>query len=474
MTPDFSNDLLGRLSGWATAEFGLRFPPDRWSELGRGVASAALELGIPDLAGWAEGLASGTAPVDHLRAVANHLTISETYFFRQRETFQALENEILPARLAFRRRQAAKLRLWSAGCASGEEPYSLAILLRERFPDVEPDRVVIAGTDVNSRVLGRATRGVYSEWSFRETPDWVRAGYFNRKSGGRYELVPETRRRVHFVQLNLAAPIYPAEFGERADFDVILCRNVLMYFSAEWQERILRRLVQALTPEGWLLVGPCDFAAAQPGELGLQFRSPGVFQKVDAGTPRRDSVPPFLPLTTPPPPVWAMPLLAVEAPVVAPFAPAAAPDAVPAVPEPVVVPAATEGDVASVRAQLHANRGELDEALAACEQAIATDKTNPGFYYLRACILQEQNRLDEAADAFRRVLYLEPHAVMAQFALGCLADRQGRRGDARHHLSIVLRMLSRRTRGDTVPGSEGLTVGRLRAVIEHNLSGDAA
>lgn len=470
MTPALPTDLLAKLSDWATSAFGLRFPPDRWNELGRGVASAALELGIPDLAGWAEQLAAGPAAAEHVAAVANHLTIPETYFFRHHETFALLEKEILPVRIAARRAHARALRLWSAGCASGEEPYSLAILLRERFPEVRADTVVISATDINSRVLARAERGVYSDWSFRDVPAWVKASSFQRRGAGRYEIAPELRRMVRYSILNLASPLYPAEFGERADLDVILCRNVLMYFSAAWQERIIARFHSALTAGGWLIVGPCDITAAQSAALHLRPVSPGIYQKsgaVDA-SPAVFSLPrAFEP---------ASPAVEAEQPeLVTPAAPATLEAAAPAPLEPSpVVASATKGDVASALAASHADRGELDEALAACDEAVAADKTNPGYHYLRACILQEQHRLSEAADAFRRVLFLEPSYVMAEFALGCIAAKQDRPDQARHHFKVVLHLLVGANRGDAVPRTDGLTVGRLRAVVEGNLAGDAA
>lgn len=469
MTPAFSSEVLARLSDWATAQFGLRFPPDRWNELARGMASAALELGISDLEGWAATLAD-LPPGEQLKTIANHLTISETYFFRHRETFTALEREIFPTRIAERRQQGRMLRIWSAGCASGEEPYSVAILLRQRFADFRPEQVAITGTDLNSRVLGRAQRALYSEWSFRDVPDVVKQGWFQRKPNGRHEVGPEIRKMVRFVQLNLAAPHYPAEFGERGDFDVILCRNVLMYFSAEWQERIVRRLTEALAPGGWLIVGPCDITAAQSAALVLRQSSPGIYQKVGAEELQRSatSVRPepatqaWLP-ADPPAPDQKRKAATIEK-----WMPPAAPASPP------IAAAASEGEAASRVAQSHADRGELNEALAACDAAIAADKTNASHHYLRACILQEQNRGAEAAEAFRRVLFLDPHSVMAEFALGCLAEREGRPEQARHHFTVVLRLLAEGNRGDAVPGSEGLTVARLRAVVERNLSNDAA
>lgn len=474
MNPELPEDVLSRLGDFATASFGLRFPPDRWSELGRGAASAALELGIADIAGWVETLLAGEATPAHLNALANHLTIPETYFFRQRETFTLLAETILPQRLAVRHEQGRPLRIWSAACSSGEEPYSIAILLRRIFPQLAPGAVVLHGTDINSHVLGRAKRGVYSEWSFRDTPEWVKAANFTRKPNGRYEIVRPVRQLVKFTRLNLADAIYPPEFGDRGDFDLILCRNVLMYFSAEWQARIIRRLVAALAPAGWLIVGPCDISVPQAVEWGLTPNGPGVFQRGEAATTPRAPTPLVTPVETArplPAALWLPPPMPAET------VPPSEPPADLSAPEPSGSPsnaAITESAVVSALAQARADRGELAEALAACDDAIALDRINPAFHYLRACILQEMGRLGEAAEAFRRVLFLDPDSIMAHFALGCLAERLGETEEARRQFSLVLRLLRTSNRGDVVPGGEGLTVGRLRAVVEDNLGDHAA
>lgn len=482
MTPGFSDDVLIRLSNFATATLGLRFPPDRWSDLARGVNLAALELGVANLAEWVDLLLAGGAMPAHIRALANHLTIVETYFFRHRETFTLLSDRILPERMKLSRAQARPLRIWSAACSSGEEPYSIAILLRRVFPDLPSAAVAVHGTDINSHVLGRAARGVYSEWSFRDTPAWVKSGNFARKPNGRYEISRDIRRMVTFTQLNFADPFYPPEFGAGADFDLILCRNVLMYFSAEWQQTILRRLVAALATDGWLIVGPCDIAGPQAAELGLKPVTPGIFVRsaIETGAETAGfaggSNPPALPV-----PIWpdAGPEFSSE--IEWPGATEEAPDLAAGRPDVagsagVDAPTATvaQEEVAFALAHARANRGELAEALAACDDALALDKVNPSLHYLRACILQELNRMSEAADAFRRVLFLDPRSAMAQFALGCLAERQGDVAEARRQFALVLQLLAEHNRGDVLPGGEGLTVGRLRALVENNLGHYAA
>lgn len=472
MTPAFSDDLLSRLSGFATNHFGLRFPPDRWRELGRGIASAALELGISDMDGWAEHLLIAYPPEEHLNAIANHLTIPETYFFRHRETFTLLEKEIIPARLAKRRAQGRPLRFWSAGCASGEEPYSLALLLRHAFPELSADSFVIQGTDINTHVLRRATQGLYTEWSFRDSPEWVKPFGFTRKANNRYELNPSLRAAVRFSKLNLTAPLFPAEFGERADMDVVLCRNVLMYFSAQWQNTVIKRLSQAMAPGAWLIIGPCDISPQQAQDYDLTLKGAGVFQKSPTSKARLDFTAPFVP------PPALLPAYLPEAPIldpgeIAPDVPAVSEIATPAdaslppVGDIPAAPIAVENGKADAWAC--ANRGELDLALNACDASLIEDRTNPDFHYLRGCILQELERIPEAIASFNRVLFLNRDSVMAHLALATLASRQEDPETARHHYSLVLRILKSHNPGEAVPGSEGLTVGRLRSVVEKSL-----
>ncbi|HRE83032.1 MAG TPA: CheR family methyltransferase [Opitutaceae bacterium] len=469
MTAALSEDLVGRLSGFVTQRFGLRFPPDRWNELSRGLASAALELGVSDLQGWAEHLATGGGTEEHLRAVANHLTVAETYFYRHRETFTLLEQKILPARLARRKSQFQPLRIWSAGCASGEEPYSIAILLRRAFSDLRPEQIQLHATDLNTHALLRAQNGVFTEWSFRDTPSWLKDFAFTRRGTHRYELRPEFRSLVRFSRLNLIAPLYPAEFGERADMDLILCRNVLMYFSAEWQRAVIARLAQALAPGGWLIIGPCDFSADQARALHLRSEGAGVFRKGLDSTASTVLSPAPKPLELP---------LQIEAPAPAPlpfFGLEATPETIStssASPERLPVDAVANPVVEDARA--HANRGELALALSVCEASLGENRTDEEVHYLRGCVLQELGRSEEAAQAFRTVLFLNPQSVLSHLALASLAWRSHENDTSRHHLLQVLRLLREHNPGESVPGSDGITVGRLRSVVESSLKHTAA
>src|SRR5262249_154107 len=136
-----------------------------------------------------------------MAALAEQLTVGETYFFRYAEQFQALTEAVIPARIAARRDQR-RLRILSVGCASGEEPYSLAILLRERFPALSSWNVDVLAFDINRSMVERARRARYGKWSLRETPEELQAKYF-RREGREFCLIDEVRSAVSFACRNL-------------------------------------------------------------------------------------------------------------------------------------------------------------------------------------------------------------------------------------------------------------------------------
>ena len=191
-------------------------------------------------------------PSEEMRSLAAELTINETYFLRGSEQFRALAGVVLPERIRVRASER-RLRLLSAGCASGEEAYSLAIILREHFPELESWQVHILGLDVNPLMVAKARKGRYSAWALRETPPAIRAKYF-RPDEDEYLLDERIRSMVTFEERNLAgaegASIHP-ENG----FDLILFRNVLMYFVPSAARQVIARIARALAPGGYLFLG---------------------------------------------------------------------------------------------------------------------------------------------------------------------------------------------------------------------------
>lgn len=185
-----------------------------------------------------------------LEIAAERLTTNETYFFREKAQLRAFREDVLPA-LARTRARQRRLRVWSAGCSTGEEAYTVAILILESGL-FEGWRIDVFGTDISRAALARARKGEYGRHALRETEDEDRARFFERVGEERWRIVDRVRRIVSFGHLNLADPRTFALVGA---VDVIFCRNVIIYFSAEVKRRLIGRFFDHLAPGGYLLLG---------------------------------------------------------------------------------------------------------------------------------------------------------------------------------------------------------------------------
>jgi chemotaxis protein methyltransferase CheR len=194
--------------------------------------------------------------------LASHLTTGETYFFREPSVFTMLEEEILPALMRARQQHARRLRFWSAGCATGEEPYSIAISINKVVPEMQNWHLTLLATDINPRFRQTASEGVYRQWSFRDTPPWITARYFSRQPGDRLAILPAIQNMVTFAYLNLVDDVYPSLLTNTTAMDVIFCRNVLMYLAPEQATKVVHRLYHALADGGWLIVSPSEASQA--------------------------------------------------------------------------------------------------------------------------------------------------------------------------------------------------------------------
>jgi chemotaxis protein methyltransferase CheR len=185
---------------------------------------------------------------DEFAALVDLLTIHETYFFREDHQLHALIREILPELM--KQREDRTLRIWSAGCSTGEEVYSIAMLLAEQQPFGDW-RLEISGSDISQRVLETARRGVYPTSAFRTTPRELQARYFHQDDGG-YRIDDSIKRRVNFFSFNLAEV---ERSGLLPKMDVIFCRNVIIYFDLPVKKRVAEMFWHQLRPEGYLLLG---------------------------------------------------------------------------------------------------------------------------------------------------------------------------------------------------------------------------
>ena len=255
MSPPLERADLDRLRALVTRRLGLRCEEGQPDLLGE-VARAQLErAGSPPFDAWLERLDRAPSGSADLRALARELTVNETFFFRNADNFRAFTELVLPERLRARAREK-RLRILSAGCSSGEEPYSLAVLVREALPDLASWDVKIVGVDLNPAVLERAAAGRYTAWSLRATSADARRRYF-RADGPDFVLDPAIRAMVTFEERNLAEED-PAFWNSLGPCDIVFCRNVLMYFTPEHSRDAVRRISHALLPGGYLFLGHAE------------------------------------------------------------------------------------------------------------------------------------------------------------------------------------------------------------------------
>jgi chemotaxis protein methyltransferase CheR len=366
-----------------------------------------------------------------LPALAPRLTVPETYFFRNSEQFRALADVAVPAST----RTDRPLRLLSAGCASGEEAYTLAIVVREAAPG---RAVRVTGVDVNPAVLDRARRGRYPEWSMRATPEPVRRRWF-RTEGTDVVVDPEIRDLVRFVPGNLADddPLWWTPGG----YDVIFCRNVVIYHSPDHVGAAIARLVAALAPGGFLFLGHAETAHGRVAGLDLRHsHETFYFQRtVDATAV---PAPPAIPNR---PPVTGRPRRPARPPA------RAGGDAVARAMnllrqehyDEALAQVATEPGTEAhlLRAVLLTDLGRIEEAEAECRRLLDTDGLHAGAHYLLAVTREGAGDPATAASHARTAAYLDPGFAMPRLRLGLLARSRGDTATARVEFAAALTLL---------------------------------
>ena len=467
-----SDILLSRLSEFVTTQMGLHFPRDRWRDLERGIVSASGEFRFNNAESCIESLVSSPLTKNQIETLASHLTVGETYFFREKKSLDALESRILPELIRLRSGKEKRLRIWSAGCCTGEEPYSIAILLQKLIPNLKHWNITLLATDINPKFLRKAYEGVYHEWSFREAPEWVKEHYFKKVRNDRYEILPSIKNMVKFSYLNLVDDIYPSLLSNTNAMDIIFCRNVLMYFTNEQVKKCAQKFYHSLVNGGWFLVSPSEtsqtvfqqFKTANFPDAFYYMKEANHVQPIkdfssynetqfdlpaDEETVRLDTKEIAFSLDE------TLNLVNPE------FVKGS--ETTENVNEKYTE--ATEPKSLIFLAHQYANEGKLVEALDLCRKAIEMDKLNPSHYFLLAVILQEHGRSTDAVNALNKVLYLDRKYTAAHYLLGNLLWQQGKIKESKNHFQNALALLTTFESDAVLPESGGMSVGRVKEII---------
>jgi chemotaxis protein methyltransferase WspC len=415
MTLARAADLLVRHAGLAPELLGPSVLPPA-------VARRQRALQLADQSAYVAHL---TSRPDELQALVEEVVVPETWFFRGGEVFAEL------AELVRRRPSVPPFRVLSAPCSTGEEPYSLAIALLEA--GVPPQAWSIDAIDISARALETARRGEYPELSFRETPAELRGRYF-RQSGKKWALCPSVRHAVHYRQGNLIAP---GVLAAEPPFDLIFCRNLFIYLTPDARARALDALDRLLAPEGILSLGHAE--PLRPGERNFaRFGREGLFLY------RREALPSATPGTAPEAPAAHLGAESAGRKCGSKFG-TCSPAASSKLAATSSSGSATAGDDHLVRARVHANAGQLADALALCRLCLSHSGPSADVYSLMGIVAQAQHDTTEAVRCFQKALYLEPEHGEALLHLMLLHEQQGQPARA----SLLRRRLQRARGGES-------------------------
>jgi chemotaxis protein methyltransferase CheR len=435
-----ADPLYYSLKAYLIEASGMSYYADKDEDLSGRIQRRLQALGLNDCAAYLGVLRDpikGRAELDEIIA---QVTIGETYFFRHSEHFDALREMVLPDLIA-RNQEKRTLRIWCAGCADGPEAYSIAILLWRHLPHKLIDwDVSILATDINRYSLERARAGKFSEWAFRATPDEVKQECFVPDGAG-WRIAARHKEWISFEHYNLISDPVCAPVTRWTPIDLIVCRNVMIYFDADVSQQMVQRFHGCLGEGGWLLVGPTE-PNLKTFQAFKTVNAPGVtlYQK---STPVRVSAP--APVAVVPVKRYAIPK---PAPVVVPL------------PEPTLD-----------EARALADRGDWLTAVEICERLLKKDSLNWQAQFYHALVLEHMGRREEAEAGLRRAIYLERQSALPHYYLGLLLQSKGNARQAARFFQNAIQLLEARADADSFAEADGITVAEMRKLAQMHLQG---
>jgi chemotaxis protein methyltransferase CheR len=433
---------------------GLVFYADRPESLAGHVGERMIERGLDDCRSYLSLLKEENPGSAELDKLVELLTIGETYFFRHRELFDALRDAVLPEIIG-RNGHSRRLRIWSAGCANGAEVYSLAIVLRRDLSHlVQGWNISIVGTDINRTFLAQAAVGDYEEWAFRGTPPELRRECF-QQGDKTWRIARQFREGVSFHYHNLVSGPFPATPCGRAAFDLILCRNVLIYFGPDFTERVISQLAECLAPEGWLAVGHAEHGTCfQAAFEAVSFPGAILYRK---SKPRE----------APSSPSGAVPAKTFLHGAHCTMAPRSV-EAASNVSRNRSTAGETPIDLQQIRAL--ADRGNIEAALRLCQARLTREPLNPIGYFYEALLLDLVGQHAPALRSLQKAIYLDRKFALAHYYSGLIREKLGLREEALTSFRNVAPLIAGRPETERLPEAEGLAVADLQELTRLHIA----
>jgi chemotaxis protein methyltransferase CheR len=403
VVPNLDEGQYQEIAARVARRSGMVFAPNRQVEARAGIARAMKASVATSPSAYLALVQRSTVALD---ALVDELTVGETHFMRDPAQMDLIRREVLPAL----RGRASGPRVWSAGCATGEEAYSLAILLEQEGLDTG---AFVLGTDLSEAALGKGRTASYSAWSMRGVDARFLESYF-RPARRRRILVDRIREKVRFERLNLVGEASFAAVGAYG-MDLILCRNVLIYFDHATARRIAARLFESLAEGGVLLTGGADPLLTDSGLFDIEVTRVGLVyrrRRPDAASVSAARLPAALTR-----PIWLERPMAPEPhdALVAAITPERAETAM----------ALETGRLAFTRVLAQANSAGAEAAEQMVASELARHPLDASLHYLRATLLLALGRYEEAEGQAQRALYLDRSLAVAHFLMGTLLRRRG-------------------------------------------------
>ena len=391
---------------------------------------------------------------DEFDSLLDLITIPETYFFRDLAQVMALKEYVIPDLIKKTPATDFTLGIWSAGCSTGEEPYTIAMLIEEGMPGVVYPPTHILATDVSNAALESARRGVYRPHSFHSMPEEYRHRFFSQQ-GDSYLLDDSIKKKVEFRYFNLMNEPYPVP--ETSGWDIIFCRNVTIYFQPESTKRVIHNFYESLRDGGYLFTGfseslrylSDEFTLVQLGGVSLyQKRTDGPEKKrppKSTSTKRsrhrpRDAVQEKRGVRPDPSreekDIGEVCVRASE------LLEAGHPELASKLLLPYLEGKTPPGDVALLLAEISLNQGELEEAAQLAESVVNRDPFSVVAHFLLGIVYLTMDDGDRAIAEFKRVLYLKPNHALARFYLGDIYSQSGKVEEAKLEYNNAVRLLN--------------------------------
>lgn len=462
---------------------GLNFDRHNIKILERGLGRRMATLRIASCSEYYHYLTRKTGCRHELQKLLQLLTVGESFFFRQQGHFTSLMETVLPE--IMKRGGNNRIRLLSAGCSSGEEPYSMAMSVMEAVPDWKRHDIRILGADINNHSLMRALEGGYSSWKIRGTGKRFLDKYFHR-IGESHVVNDDVKTLVDFAHLDLCTVHSSSHQLMAESFDVIFCRNVLIYFPLETIKSVVASFAEALKPGGYLFLGYSETLAHFSSRFERLIENGVVYyRKRDVQRPSIEKTEPALslagnkdalriPLQLPPAPAPCSLQDGKNIDLLYKEALARKHERAYASAEnlfrQVLDRKADHIETIVGEAMILASCGRFHESLQRCDRVLQIDDLLPEAYYVRGFAYDRTGRSSEAIDEYRKAILLKMDFIMPHYRLGILYSRSGQHGNGKRSLKNSLKLLEQVEPNGIIPFSGGATRELFIEQIRHEIS----